>query len=1012
MILVLASTYCFGQQPAKTLEEIRQRFLQHYEQLKSQNEAFSKSEAFRELDGLWNKYMRWEHLMRTRQMPDGTLPNPGILAYERERYLFTAPTATRTADWQYVGTAAVPSNGGGAGRANVFVFHPTNPSIIYLGTAGGGLWKTTDGGYSWSPLGDFLPVTSIADIAIDPTNPNNIYVATGDGYGYEFGTNNDFWGGVYSAGVFRSTDGGLTWVPTGLTYAQDQKIIVQRLVIHPTNPQILLAATRAGIMRSTDAGATWTNVKTTHCYDLEFHTYDPDIVYTGGGGTLFKSFDAGATWTTMKTGAGNGRISIEVSAANNQVIYSLSEGGILMKSTDAGLTWTNKSFPTSAGFYGYYDLVLACSDVNPDHLLAGGVYTVRSTNGGTSWTNISTSNLHVDNHDLDFLPGSTSTFYSANDGGFFVTTNSGTSWTDLSNGLAIAQIYRLSSSATDPNIIYSGWQDNGTNRWDGNNNSWKMVYGADGMECMVDYTNPQTVYMSYQYGGLQKSTNGGNSFSYIAPCSGNWITPYAMDPNVSTTIYAGCASVYKSTNSGSTWSNIGNNLFSGGTNNACNAIAIAPSNTSVIYAASFTKIFRTSTGGSPWTNITGSLPVTNTGINYIAVSNTNPDKVWICLGGYLAGSKVYVSADGGTTWTNVSGSLPNVPVNSIVYEKNSPDRIYAGTDIGVFYRDNNTSDWVFYNDGLPNVMVHELEINYTSNKLLAATYGRGIWQANLVSGTPPAITTQSITSPLCPGSNITVSYTASGTFQAGNLFKAQLSDATGSFANPIEIGSVAATTSGSIACVLPATASGTAYRIRVISTLPAVTGTDNGANLTITCPAPGGLSASSVTATAAVLGWSPADCALSYRLRYKPKDGGAYISVKSSTTSKSISGLTPATEYQWSVKSKCVSSPAIWSAYSPHAYFTTSAIKPDAELDNQPTLKIYPNPSSGKVTIQLPTDATRLELYSMVGTLKMQVPISAGRSSVNLELSRLPRGVYFVKIHTVQEVITRTLTLN
>ncbi|MDW8394319.1 MAG: T9SS type A sorting domain-containing protein [Chitinophagales bacterium] len=1010
--LILILTQVFGQQPAKTLDELRQRFVKHYEELKSKNQQFGMEEGLPGTDGLWKKYMRWEHLMQTRLLPDGTLPDPGILAYERERFLLNAPASPRLANWQYVGLTSVPTNGGGAGRANVFVFHPTNPSIIYLGTASGGIWKTTDGGLTWIPLGDQLPVLSIADIAIDPTNPNNIYVATGDGYGYEFGVSNDFWGGLYSAGVYRTTDGGATWTATGLTYSQDQKIVIQRLIIHPSNPQILLAATRSGILRTTDGGSTWTTVKTTHCYDLEFHPTNPDIIYSGGAGALIKSADGGVNWSTMYSGMGSGRISIEVSSANIQIIYAMSEGGVMVRSADGGQTWSSKSFPYGAGFYGYYDLVLSCSDANADHLLAGGVYTVRSTNGGTSWTDISSTNLHVDNHDLDYLPGSTSTLFSANDGGFFKSTNSGSTWTDLSHGLAIAQIYRLSSSASNPNIVYSGWQDNGTNKWDAGTNTWTRVYGADGMECIVDYTNPQTVYISYQYGGLMKSTNGGTSFSYIAPCSGNWISPYAMDPNVNTTLYAGCASMHKSTNGGSTWTNIGSNLFTGGTNNGCNYIAIAPSNTAVIYAASFTKIFRTTTGGSPWTNITGTLPVTNTGINYIAVNPVNSDHVWVCLGGYSAGNKVFVSTNGGTAWTNISGSLLNVPVNTIVYEKNSPDRLYVGTDIGVFYRDNNTSDWVFYNDGLPNVMVHELEINYGSGKLLAATYGRGIWQTDLVGSAAPLITTSPITtSPLCPAGTVTVSFTTSGTFQIGNVFKAQLSDANGSFSAPVEIGSVSGTTSGSIPCTLPASANGSGYRIRVVSTLPAVTGSDNGANLTITCPSPGGLTASSLTPTSAVLSWSASACAQSYRLRYKPKAGGSYVSLKVSSTSKSVSGLLPATEYQWSVKSKCVSSPSVWSAYSPHAYFTTPSVRPAALLQTVDEPWVYPNPSTGLVTLYLPTEATYVALYNVVGDLKLKRPVPAGSSELSLNLSSLPKGVYFIKILTGKKLFTRSVVL-
>ncbi|HUM47038.1 MAG TPA: T9SS type A sorting domain-containing protein, partial [Chitinophagales bacterium] len=299
-------------------------------------------------------------------------------------------------------------------------------------------------------------------------------------------------------------------------------------------------------------------------------------------------------------------------------------------------------------------------------------------------------------------------------------------WTDLSNGLSISQIYRLSSSVTNPDIIYSGWQDNGSNRWNGT--SWNQVFGADGMQPLVDYTNENIVYICYQYGALHKSTDGGENFQSVAPGSGGWITPYAMDPVNHNILYYGANSVYKTTNGASNWTTAGSNLFS---SLPCNAITIAPSNPNYVYAASLDKMFVSTTGGNPWTNITAGLPVTTSGINYIAVDNTDPLNVWVAISGYVGGSKVFHSVNGGTSWTNVSGSLPNVPVNCIVYEPDSQDGVYIGTDIGVFYRDNTLADWVPYNAGLPNVMVHHLEINPTTGKLLAATYGRGIWESDL-----------------------------------------------------------------------------------------------------------------------------------------------------------------------------------------------------------------------------------------------------------------------------------------
>ncbi|MCY7408643.1 MAG: hypothetical protein LH473_00075, partial [Chitinophagales bacterium] len=220
-------------------------------------------------DGLLNQFHRWEYYMQTRLDANGNIPDQGIANKEFDNYKNLHPeyynTGTRTISWEPFGNALVPTNGGGAGRINVIEFDPNNSDIIYIGAAGGGIWKSSDAGATWSVLTDNFPVTGIADIAIDPLNTNTIYAATGDGYGYEIGflqSDNDFWGGVYSAGILKSTDGGATWFPTGLSYEQDNLEIVQRVVVHPVNTNIVIASTRGCIYRSVDGCTTFTLVDT------------------------------------------------------------------------------------------------------------------------------------------------------------------------------------------------------------------------------------------------------------------------------------------------------------------------------------------------------------------------------------------------------------------------------------------------------------------------------------------------------------------------------------------------------------------------------------------------------------------------------------------------------------------------------------------------------------------------------------------------------------------------------
>lgn len=735
-------------QTQRTLNSVRKQFNEEFERLRREGKTGKENASG---DGLMQQFRRWEYMMRSRTLPGGIIPDGSHQWNEWHKYQATHSDQFKTAvalpAWKQVGNSLVPSNGGGAGRVNVVRFDPVNTNIIYAGTAGGGVWKTTNGGGSWTPLGDEFPVTSIADIAIDPNNGNNIYVATGDGAGYEFGVSNDFWGGVYTSGILRSTDGGITWAKATPIFDQSSREIVQRLVINPSNANVLLAATRTAVYRTTNGGNSWRKVLTAHCYDMEWKPGDPLTIYAGGDGNLYRSTDGGANWSTLKNGIGTGRMSIEVSASNPLVIYALA-ASTLQKSVDGGTTWAAKSFPSGAGFYGYYDLVLSCADANSDYLVAGGLNTVKSTNGGTSWSSVdvwysftSPNYVHADKHAAVFYPGSTSNILLGTDGGVFQTNNGGSSWIDLSNGMAIAQVYRLGTTPQNTNLVISGWQDNGCNKWDGT--SWRQLFGADGMEAAIDPTNQNTLYECYQYGALQRSLDGGLSWSYIAPSSGDWITPFVIDPVVSTRLYYATSSLYKSDNRGNSWSLVPGVNFSS-TGGYASAIAVAPSNNNILYVTSPTKMYRVDISTNTATVITGTLPVNLTGINYIAVSNTDPNKVWVVLGGYSNGNKVFKSTNGGTTWTNVSGTLPNLPVSTIVYQNGSNDRVFIGTDIGVFATDNTQPDWLFYNNKLPNVMIHELEINYTSNKLVAATYGRGIWEVTLPAPSPAGIAQKTV----------------------------------------------------------------------------------------------------------------------------------------------------------------------------------------------------------------------------------------------------------------------------
>jgi photosystem II stability/assembly factor-like uncharacterized protein len=253
--------------------------------------------------------------------------------------------------------------------------------------------------------------------------------------------------------------------------------------------------------------------------------------------------------------------------------------------------------------------------------------------------------------------------------------------------------------------------------------------GGDGMECKIDHYDDDIIYAEYQYGGLRKSYNGGNNWDNIKPVSyeGGWNTPYEMHSINSDIIVIGYDEVYRSTSGGAIWDSISYNVSGG---QAIRSIALAPSDENYIYVASYSKIKVTKDAGQSWTYIKPGLA--NYNMTDITVSNTNPDRAWVTFSEYNSTHKVYETNDAGSSWTNISGSnLPGLPVNCIVYQGGANDDLYIGTDIGVYYKNNTMSDWIPFNDGLPNVIVKELEIHYDGGSISAATFGRGVWESPL-----------------------------------------------------------------------------------------------------------------------------------------------------------------------------------------------------------------------------------------------------------------------------------------
>lgn len=743
----------------------------------------------------WKQFKRWEWFWESRVDPQtGAFPKTSS-SEEFEKYKIANPRSTKSPSGAWVSLGPTSSSGGyaGIGRLNCIAFHPGDNNTLYAGAPGGGIWKSSNGGSSWTPIGDHNPVLGVSDIIVidQGGSPDILYIATGDKDGGSMwslggGQSND----NNSVGVLKSTDGGTTWNPTGLTFSASTLITISRLILDPTSGnQTIYAATSNGIYKTSDAGTNWTQQISGNFIDMEMNPGNNNTLYAStidyyGSPAIYYTTNGGTSWTASATFLTTDfRIDLAVTSDNSAYVYAVvakQDGGLrsIQRSTNSGasfsqmfsgtttnlLNWDCSS--SSAGGQGSYDLCIAADPNDANTVFVGGVNTWKSTTGGSSW-GISThwsgtcsgaaTTVHADEHFLAYQNG-TSNLFLCSDGGLYKTTNGGASWSDLTNTMAISQLYRIGVAQTSANEVICGLQDNGSKIY--SSGSWSDVLGGDGMECIIDHTTLNTQYGSLYNGIIRRTLDHWGSWTSIGPSSGAWVTPFAMDPNSNTTLIAGYSDVYISTNRGNGWSTISSNL-TGGVD--LRSLAIAPSSSNTIYVATLNRIWRTTNGGGGWTEITTGLPVTSASITYISVKDNDPNTLWVSFGNYDS-EGVYQSTNGGSTWTNISSGLPTLPVMCVIQNKlnTSVDELYAGTDVGIYVK-NGTANWEPFFTGLPNVVVTELEIYYdmstpANSRIRAATFGRGLWESDLYEE-PPEPNADFSADILFPNLGQTVSFT-------------------------------------------------------------------------------------------------------------------------------------------------------------------------------------------------------------------------------------------------------------
>ncbi|MBI5647308.1 MAG: HYR domain-containing protein [Ignavibacteriae bacterium] len=721
---------------------------------------------------------------------------------QKKNRLMTAPGSL---SWSALGPAGIDGRPGltgswwgtSSGRVRALAIHPTNENIAYIGAAAGGLWKTTDGGSSWSDIGASLASLTYGAIAIDPNNPNTVYAGGGE---VLYSTNPWLYDG---RGMFKSTDAGATW--TNITNGFGSQTQFGAIAVSRHNSNVVFAAlgsgywhlgnlTNEGVWRSTDAGTTWTRVlNQSDAHDVWVHPDSAGYIYAAIGGAhagsgVYRSTDNGATWSLssagLPVGTSIGRIQVSQSPARPATMYSIIYNGTtrLYKTTDGGAGWFQVSVGTQLGGnygggwsdQGWYDLCVAAHPTDTNIVMTGNMELFRATNGAsmnvlrTNPSGAWYSPCHVDYHIIRFSPSNPNVAYIGSDGGVYKSTDAGATWFDVNNGINTIQFYRFASHPTDPNFIIGGAQDNGNYRTtNGGSGPWEGVTTGDGMYCAIDPGNTNIVYMSTQTGNHMKSTNGGATFGGMVYTGGGWLSPLVLHPKNSQTLFVANTSVRKSTNSGASFTTIASSVAS----DYIVSLDLSPSNPAqMVFAAndafSNLGLVRVSQdSGATWTTVSGNIPGTTRYVPRVYFHPTQAGTFFVVRSGFIAGQKLFRTTDMGATFTNVSGNLPNVPHNDVVVDPSYPNEYYIANDFGVYHSTDYGATWTREGTGMPFVPAMDIDIAaYGSTRYLrAATHGRGLYQSLI---DPPctvvSVSVDPADAPVCVGTQASFTSGAAG----------------------------------------------------------------------------------------------------------------------------------------------------------------------------------------------------------------------------------------------------------
>ena len=748
--------------------------------------------------------LREEYFSQPRTYPLGFIPAQALEEASRAMDRMTVFRHQRNSSSRHSGDAsstvwtsigAAPTTRGTSpntsGWTSALAVDPRNPLVAYAGSPGGGVWKTTDGAISWTSLTDTQATNVIGSIALAPSNPDVVYVGTG---------NPTY---TYGAGVLKSTNAGASWTllggpfqgPTGPTTYFDGGAKIASIVVDPNNPNNVLAGvfrwplSGGGIYRSTDGGVSWTQVLFGgRCLTLRYDLAVTGTVwasvgeyYSQAANGVYKSTDNGATWTKMN---GSGTTALPVSnswevwltqGANPNSLYvaigntSGTTNGVY-KSVDNGISWNKLTLPSALGSR---QVQVTAAPQSSNVVYVGDIVLYRSLDGGSTWTNVR-GNTFADYRSFAWAAGGTR-LYVGDDGGVWTTTapTTGTSvtWQNGNTNLNLALWYPgMSLHPTDINTTLVGAQDQGVQKYSGTT-AWAKVKDCDGGWTVIDPTNPSTMYADCENVQIFKSTTGGalNSWSNAQsgiPTSeaGIFIPPLIVDKLLPSTLYYGLSHIYQTTNGAASWTSISPNLGGSST-----TIAVAPSDSNTVYTATGNGklwVTRNASAGasSTWTDRSGNgLP--NRSFSNLAIDPTNPAIAYATVSGFTFGTDtaghVFSTTNAGVTWFDISSNLPNTPANDIAVDQDLPGTLYLGTDVGMFYSTNAGASWAVLASGLPRVIVTSVRLHRPSRTLRVGTFGRGAWDLSVpatTSNPPPVVTSISPSNATAggPGFNLTV----------------------------------------------------------------------------------------------------------------------------------------------------------------------------------------------------------------------------------------------------------------